>query len=331
MKDQPTQYPPTISRGEFLRLAGLGAVALSAACSQPINVARLTSVTEKTTARRACRIAHLTDFHILPQSSIEEKVAKAFRHVQALEDQPDFILNTGDSIMDSLKTSKEDAERQWQAFLEVVQNECKLPIYHAIGNHDVWGWGMKDKALQKDPLYGKGLALQKLGLSSSYYAFDFGGWHFIVLDSVHPANPVSKEPYIGMLDEEQFHWLEREVKSVAEETPIAIVSHIPILSACELFDGPNEESGNWVIPAAWVHLDARRFRELFLAHPNIRLCLSGHSHQHERIEYLGVIYLTDGAISGNWWMGNYMNFPPAYVLVDLYSDGSVHSQFVPYG
>jgi 3',5'-cyclic AMP phosphodiesterase CpdA len=190
---------------------------------------------------------------------------------------------------------------------------------------------MKDGNLKKDPLYGKGLALQKLGLSSSYYAFDFGGWHFIVLDSVHPANSVSKEPYIGKLDEEQFRWLEEEVAGVAAETPIAIASHIPILSACELFDGPNEESGNWVVPAAWVHIDARRFRQLFLAHPNIRLCLSGHSHQHERIEYLGVTYLTDGAVSGNWWMGSYMNFPPAYVLIDLYSDGSVHSQFVPYG
>jgi 3',5'-cyclic AMP phosphodiesterase CpdA len=320
-----------LSRREFLALSGLGAAALSAACSSPIPVSRLNSSVDSPPPERACRIAHLTDFHILPQSYIQDQVAKAFRHVQALEDAPDFILNTGDSIMDSLKTSKEDAERQWQAFLEVVERECKLPIYHAIGNHDVWGWGLKEEALKKDPLYGKGFALQKLGLSSPYYAFDHGGWHFIVLDSIHPANAVSKEPYIGLLDEEQFRWLEGEVQSVTAETPIAIASHIPILSACELFDGENERSGNWVVPAAWVHLDARRFRQLFLEHPNIRLCLSGHSHQHERIEYLGVTYLSDGAISGNWWMGSYMNFPPAYVIVDLFRDGSVRSQFVEYG
>lgn len=327
--DQHSKH--SLSRREFLYLSGIGIAALSAACSSPIPTARLESNPARTTAQRACRIAHLTDFHILPQSFIKDQVAKAFRHVHALEDQPDFILNTGDSIMDSLKTSKEDAQRQWEAFLEVVAAECKLPIYHAIGNHDVWGWGVRDETIKKDPSYGKGLALQKLGLSSPYYAFDYGGWHFIVLDSVHPANTVSKEPYIGKLDEEQFGWLAQEVQSVPAETPIAIASHIPILSACELFDGENEESGNWVIPAAWVHLDARRFRQLFLDHPNIRLCLSGHSHQHERIEYLGVTYLTDGAISGNWWMGSYLNFPPAYVIVDLYTDGSVQAQFVEYG
>lgn len=331
MKEYDSIKNTKLSRRQFLSLTGIGAAAMSAACSRPISVTQLESIPAPPTAKRACRIAHLTDFHILPQSTIKEQVAKALRHAQALEDRPDFILNTGDSIMDSLKTSKEEAERQWQAFLEVVQAECKLPIYHAIGNHDVWGWGTKDETIRKDPLYGKELALQKLGLSSPYYAFDYSGWHFIVLDSVHPANAVSKEPYIGKLDEEQFRWLEKEVQNVPAETPIAIVSHIPILSACELFDGPNEESGNWVIPAAWVHLDARRFRQLFLAHPNIRLCLSGHSHQHERIDYLGVTYLTDGAISGNWWMGSYMDFPPAYVIVDLYADGSVHSQFVAYG
>lgn len=208
MKERPSK--PKISRREFLTLSGVGVAALSAACSPPMAAEQVQTQAEPPPAQRVCRLAHLTDFHILPQAGIQEQVAKAFRHVQALEDQPDFVLNTGDSIMDSLTTSKEDAERQWQAFLEVVQNECHLPIYHAIGNHDVWGWGVKQAGIQTDPLYGKGLAMQKLGLSAPYYSFDVGGWHFIVLDSVHPANAVSKEPYIGKLDEEQFGWLEAE-------------------------------------------------------------------------------------------------------------------------
>jgi len=47
-------------------------------------------------------------------------------------------------------------------------------------------------------------------------------------------------------------------------------------------------AGNWPVPAAWMHFDVRRFRQLFLQHPNLRICLSGHSHQHETLQYLGI-------------------------------------------
>ncbi len=324
--------PKTIQRREFLNLVGLTSLTLAASCTSKSSPSALTYPNNKppTAAKRALRIAHMTDFHVMPQSTIEENVAKAFRQVQNLSDKPDFILNTGDSIMDSLKSDKGSAEGQWKTFLNILQNEVDLPIYHAIGNHDVWGWGLPSQSIKSDPLYGKGMALQKLKLSSPYYSFDQKGWHFIVLDSTHLPNSSSHEPYIGQVDDEQFTWLEKDLESVSAQTPICIASHIPIMSACEMFDGKNEESGNWVIPAAWVHIDARRFRQLFLKHSNIRVCLSGHTHQHERVDYLGVTYLTNGAICGNWWMGSYMDFPPAYVLVDLYEDGSVQSQFIAY-
>jgi hypothetical protein len=58
--------------------------------------------------------------------------------------------------------------------------------------------------------------------------------------------------------------------------------------------------------------------------------LSGHAHQHEVLDYLEVRYVNSGAVSGNWWNGAYMDFPPAYVLIDLYEDGTSESTFVPY-
>jgi 3',5'-cyclic-AMP phosphodiesterase len=317
-----------ITRRQFLSLSGLAALGAASACAPSQSNASASPSPKK----RLLRIAHLTDMHILPVNPIENKLANAFRHAQAQADPPDIILNTGDSIMDSLKTTKEEAEKQWDAFEKVVKAECKLPIYHAIGNHDVWGWGLQepDAATLSDPLYGKNLAVQRLGLENRYYSFDLSGWHFIVLDSTHLPNDASQHPYIGNLDDEQYQWLVNDVEKTGKDTPICLASHIPILCACEFFDGENESSGNWVVPAAWMHIDARRFRSLFLEHPNIRLCLSGHAHQYESLDYLGVRYLTDGAVCGNWWMGAYLDFPPAYVLVDLYENGTVDSQFVAY-
>jgi 3',5'-cyclic-AMP phosphodiesterase len=68
-----------------------------------------------------------------------------------------------------------------------------------------------------------------------------------------------------------------------------------------MFDGDNEKSGDWVIPGAWVHIDARRIVELFHQHKNVKLCLSGHIHLFDRVLYNGVTYICDGAVCGRWW------------------------------
>ena len=109
-----------------------------------------------------------------------------------------------------------------------------------------------------------------------------------------------------------------------------MVSHIPVLCACEFFDGELASTGNWVVPGAWMHIDAGRLRQLFLAHPNVRACLSGHAHQHDRVDYLGVRYACDGAVCGNWWRGDYLNCPPSYAMVDFYDDGSIEAQLIAY-
>ena len=311
----------------------------AASTSAPAPTDSLTATAEPTTAavvpgawKRVLRIAHMTDWHVLPIAGVEEGMIRALHHAQQQADPPDIIFNTGDCVMDSLHTAKDKVETEWEIFKSVLSNECKLPVVHAIGNHDVWAWGIADEWIHDDPDYGKNMALKQLGLEHRYYSFDQAGWHFVVLDSVYPRNAVSKEAYIGQLDDEQHKWLVNDVESVSQagNTPICILSHIPILSACEYFDGPNEQSGNWVVPASWMHIDARKFRALFLKSPNVKLCLSGHSHQYESLDYMGVRYITSGAVSGGWWRGAYMGFPPAYVMINLYSDGTADSEFVKY-
>jgi len=331
------------NRRQFLKSAGLAAlVGAAGACASPETTPTPTlaptprptlaptPTPDPASKKRVLRIAHMTDFHVQPEGIGPGETARALRHAQDQADPPEIIINTGDSIFDALETSLSRAEEQWDVFNRIVAAECHLPIVHAIGNHDVWGWGLPNSTLEPDPARGKEMALQKLGLSNRYYSFDRAGWHFVVLDSNYPPNAVSAYPYIGKLDDEQFKWLGQDVAAVSSHTPICVLSHIPLLAACEYFDGPNEDSGNWVVPASWVHIDARRFRSFFHQYPNIRLCLSGHTHQHEVLDYLGVRYQTNGAVCGNWWEGIYMNFPPAYVMVNLYDDGSADSTFVPY-
>ena len=332
-----------ITRREFLIGASAAVAGAAAACTvRPEETAQANGAVAAAISPGgredrgpALRLAHLTDMHVLPRAEATDGFARALRHAQGLQPPVAAILNTGDCIMDSLGADRAQTQAQWDAFVSILEAERTLPIYHAIGNHDVWGWGLGQADLESDPLYGKGFALQSLGLSSRYYAFDLAPWRFLVLDSTHPSTLEAGAPhadlaYTGRLDDEQFGWLEQQLQSAPDDQLVCIVSHIPILCACELLDGPNEETGNWLMPGAWMHIDSRRMVDLFLEHPNVKACLSGHAHQVERLEYHGLTYLNDGAVCGAWWNGAYLGFPPAYVVVSLYADGTVENEFIAY-
>jgi hypothetical protein len=84
------------------------------------------------------------------------------------------------------------------------------------------------------------------------------------------------------------------------------------------------------VPGAWLHLDARRIKDLFHRHLQVKLCLSGHIHLVDRVDYLGVTYCCSGAVSGGWWDGPCQEFPNGYGLVTLYNDGSFDNRYVAY-
>ncbi len=112
--------------------------------------------------------------------------------------------------------------------------------------------------------------------------------------------------------------------------PVCVLSHIPILSSAAYFDGERVNGSNWVVPGAWMHIDAKRIKDLFCRHPNVKVCLSGHLHMVDDVTYLGVRYLCNGAVCGGWWKGNYQQFGPAYAVLDLYEDGHVERQLMDY-
>lgn len=276
--------------------------------------------------KRALRLAHLTDIHVQPERQAQKGFEAALAHVQSQKDAPGLILTGGDLIMDAMGATKERSQKQWDIFTEVLKTTCRTPIEHTIGNHDVFGWGTGDR-FANDPGYGKAWACDVLGKDKPYRSFDRAGWHFIVLDSTFRAG----NGYTARLDEPQFEWLAGDLQKTPVTTPVLIISHIPILGVAPFLDGENEKTGNWVVPGAWMHLDARRLKDLFRKHPNVKLCLSGHMHLVDRAEYLGVTYCCNGAVSGGWWGGDYHETTYGYGLVDLYDDGSFENQYQHYG
>jgi 3',5'-cyclic AMP phosphodiesterase CpdA len=137
--------------------------------------------------------------------------------------------------------------------------------------------------------------------------------------------------YIGKLDPEQFDWLQQELQQVAADKFICIVSHIPILSICSgLFFDKTETNGDLMIKRNLMHTDFLALKKIFIKYPNIKVCISGHIHLQDELEYLGIKYFCNGAVSGNWWSGPFQEFAPAYAVMELFNDGSVKRTMMKY-
>ena len=316
-----------VTRREWMVRSGAAAVCAGLASAMP--AAQPGESPADARGRRVLRFAHLTDIHVQPERGAEAGMAAALRHAQSQPDPPSFILQGGDAIMDGLGVSLDRLRQQWSCWHKVYKAECRLPVEHVLGNHDIFGWDRKkSKATGSEPEYGKRHALEQMGLERSYRSFDRAGWHFVVLDSVqHDAGRV----YQARLDDEQFEWLSADLAATDPSTPVIVCSHIPIVAACAYFDGENEKTGDWVVPGRWMHTDARRIKDLFVRHPNVRLAISGHIHLMDRVDYAGVTHLCNGAVSGNWWKGPYDQTPAGYALIDLYEGGGFSRQYVDFG
>lgn len=321
-----------LNRREYLARTGGAAVAAACGLSVPSAVRADAS---SATRQRLLRVAHMTDIHVMPEYDAGKGLAACLQHLQSQADPPELILNSGDCIMDATRKSAYRTRNQWAVWQEVWKKECSLPAAHVLGNHDVWGWDKpRSGTTGAEPKWGKGWAMDELGLAKPYHSFDRGGWHFIGLDTVHPLDGASPDVFTGRLDEEQFAWLEADLAALDAETPVLIMSHIPIFAMVPVFNqsydlGPRE---HLVIDRSDMLTDYHRLKELFKKHRNVKGCLSGHIHLVDRVDYLGVSYMCGGAVCGAWWRGGRFNeCEPGYSLLDLYDDGSFERQYVPYG
>ena len=199
--------------------------------------------------------------------------------------------------MDATDASLDRAQTQWDVYHRAIA-ATKIPVKAVLGNHDIFGWGVKEMS-DTTAGYGQAMALDQLELAKPYYSFDAGGWHFVMLDSMTrrdfsytgtsaPSRPSGSRP-------------------TSPPTPAStsiVFSHIPILSVCVFFDGGAERIGttDWNVPDAWMHRDAHAIVDILDEH-NVKLAVSGHIHLVDRCDYRNVTFICDGAVSGNWWKG----------------------------
>lgn len=268
------------------------------------------------------RVAHITDIHLKNDFGAPQKFSKCLHHLQQQSPKVNLVLNGGDMVFDMNKENISTINDQWKLFMDTVQNESNIQTHYCLGNHDIW-WNENSKG---DAFYGKKYAMDKLQLAKPYYSFLKAGWKFIVLDSTHLD--IDNTWYIGKLGGEQFNWLSEELKATPKETPVLVMSHIPILTALLMIE--DDIVNKWTMLGGDMHTDTAKIINLFYQHLNVKLCLSGHLHMRDKVVYNGVTYLCNGAVSGAWWKGNRRETAPGYGLIDLFADGTFEESYVNY-
>lgn len=314
-----------LSRREALGWAGISVAGLAGAGLLPA-AASPARAAARGRGKLALRFAHLTDSHVQPELAADVGWAQCLQHVQSRPDKIDLILTGGDLIMDSFEADAQRTRLQWGLFTGALKRDNSLPVFHTLGNHDIWGWNKsKSSTSGSEAQWGKKWATDTLGLAAPYHSHQRAGWKFIHLDSVAPRGDTG---YFAKLDEAQLAWLKAELDNTPKTTPIVVISHIPILSITALF-GLKDKS--LAYSPSNMHEDGLILHQMFAAAGNVKLCLSGHIHLLDRTQTDGVTYICDGAVSGSWWKGTHGTCPEGYGVVELFDDSTFAHQYIPWG
>src|SRR3984957_4364092 len=161
-----------------------------------------------------------TDTHIQPELDAAHGCALAFQKIAALK--PEFAIHGGDLVFDALAVNRPRADLLFDLY-QKTEAQLNVPLYHAIGNHDVFGILTKSGIQPDDPRYAKKMFEDRIG-ARTYSSFDRKGYHFIILDSIFPTDDRQWE---GRVDDVQLQWLSPRPKTVPAPTPILATSTGP--------------------------------------------------------------------------------------------------------
>jgi hypothetical protein len=233
-----------------------------------------------------------SDFTFVQMSDIhlDEDHTAAFGGLinELVELAPAFVMATGDLIAEGNGASIAEVER-WFNIYENATSALTMPLYNALGNHDVIGI-YNEEADPTDPGYGEGAYAARFG--PTYYSFDWGNCHCIVLD----PNDLVDGKQVYQISGAQLQWLKEDLAHSKGARPLVFY---------------HEPTASWRNRAEVLKLLKGRSARLFC----------GHLHQDIVTRATDVSEQITGAVCGEWWYGaNPDGEPAGYRIVSVSGD-----------
>ena len=161
----------------------------------------------------------ISDSHIgfnkEPNQDVTKTFQEAVNKINALEDQPAFLIHTGDIT----HLSKPE---QFDTAVQVLKSAKTSQIYYVPGEHDVF----TDDGKIYLERFGRGTQ------GNGWQSFDYRGVHFIglinVLNLKQGTGTGLGGSGFGQLGQDQLEWLQKDVQGLSSSTPIVVFAHIPL-------------------------------------------------------------------------------------------------------
>ena len=277
-----------ISRREFLTIINLtgfcAAVSTSAGESQNDNMTDIISFGVVADLHYADKDMRNSRYY---RDSFE-KLAECIDRFNELK--PAFIIELGDFI----DVSEKEIEIGYLKRINSVFSRFNGDRYYVLGNHDM-------ATLSKNEF------LSISGAAGNYYSFDYGSFHFIVLDAnynedgsdYNAGNFVWTETYIHLTQQE---WLKNDLEKAGEKKVFVFIHQT-------LDDNPEDERNLHRVK------NAPEIRSILEESGNVRAVLQGHKHSGGFSMMNGIPYVTfKGAVEGPGLENN------KYALAEIFNE-----------
>jgi Calcineurin-like phosphoesterase/N terminal of Calcineurin-like phosphoesterase len=228
---------------------------------------------------------------------------------------PNLVIITGDLVKDALRVPETEAIKVYELFKK-ESSKIKGPLWLVPGNHEIFGIERHLSLVSsKNPLYGRNMYHHYFG--PDYYSFNYGGIHFIGLNSLEFDDLF----YYGHIDSIQLEWLKKDVATLASTTPVVTFQHVPFFTG-GLSMAPYEADGlgraleneKGKIQFRHIVSNAQDVLAILKDHP-YPLALAGHYHFQQKfsLEGLNTRFEQTGAVIGPSTQG-IINMPSGVML-----------------
>jgi len=280
--------------------------------------------------RESVRVAFTSDLHLTDNPSFSPKLEMVIEAIRSSQPKVVFIL--GDLNNEANRAEPLLAEKIFKQ-VNHFREKLLVPTYCALGNHDPFGWSPEEYDPLDHPLFGK-LMFEKL-IGPRFYSLNIAGFHLVVLDVIGGKRLPHGWEYFGWLDEKQQKWLQEDLSPLPPETPLIILTHIPLLSSApsihraflpQIHASKLEHQGYQVGGSYVANLDQwfprlKRFKDITFISGHFHLLEEGTLKGREKI----LRFYSCGALCGKLWQGDndlftpYLNisFPPGFLLLTL--------------
>ncbi len=197
-----------------------------------------------------------------------------------------YALTLGDMTWDRYWKERNYGFKEYLDDAGAIKN---LQIFHTIGNHDhsMFFTGDFDTVTE-----------YKKMIAPTYYSFNIGQVHYVVLDDIECTNTAYSEGsadnrhYSPTLVSEQFSWLQKDLALVSKSTPVVVTMHAPLYSAA---------GGYSMSPAA-------QFESTFAGFDQVQV-FTGHTHKMYNVDKLSDKHIFEhnaGAVCATWWWSGHL-------------------------